>query len=100
MVHSIMVVTVDPGKIEQIVAAATTLAESTRREPGCLSYNLLQPRDSKNTVIFLEMWETFENFLAHVALGETEGTPLNQFGKVMMPATIGEPQHWLSNTLV
>jgi quinol monooxygenase YgiN len=95
-----MVVTVAPDKIEQIVAAAEALAESTRKEPGCVSYNLLQPCDANDTVIFSEIWEKFDDFMAHVALGETEGTSLNEFGKVMMPATIGEPQHWLSNTLV
>jgi quinol monooxygenase YgiN len=100
MLYSIMVVKVKSDAIDDIVAAAKVLAEQTRKEPGCISYNLLKPSTAEDTVIFLEAWEVFDDFLTHADLREIEGTPLNAFGNVMMPATLEEPQHWITEILV
>ena len=100
MFHSIMVVKIDKEKFDSIIAAASDLAEVTRTEPGCIAYNLLQPNGTDDTVIFMEVWEAPEDFEAHIANRNTEGTPLYGFGKVMMSASIGIPQHWTTKVLV
>jgi quinol monooxygenase YgiN len=96
----ITVVKVNEDKLDDIAAAAAKLAESVRTEDGCISYQLLKTVQARDTVIFLETWESLEAFGAHVALGEVDGAPLQEFGTVIGPASSGEPLHWDAEVLV
>jgi heme-degrading monooxygenase HmoA len=96
----ITVVKVDEERLDDIAAAAAKLAEGVRAEDGCISYQLLRTVGARDTVIFLEAWESLEAFGAHVALGEEAGTPLQEFGTVIGPASLGEPLHWDAEVLV
>ncbi|MDR0350983.1 MAG: antibiotic biosynthesis monooxygenase [Coriobacteriales bacterium] len=94
MLQTITVVKVREDAMGDIIAAAEDLAKSVRAEEGCVSYQLLKTLGADDTVIFLEAWESLEAFGAHVALGEVEGAPLQRFGEVIGPASLGEPLHW------
>jgi quinol monooxygenase YgiN len=100
MLQTITVVKIQEGKLDDIISAAEELAARVRTEPGCISYQLLKTVDTEDTVIFLEAWESIEAFTLHVALGEVEGAPLQKFGAVIRPVTVGEPLHWDAEIVV
>jgi quinol monooxygenase YgiN len=100
MLQTITVVKIREELLGDVVAAAEELAKSVRTEEGCVSYQLLKTIGAGDTVIFLESWESMEAFGAHVALGKVEGAPLQKFGEVIGPASLGEPLHWDAEVVV
>jgi quinol monooxygenase YgiN len=100
MLQTITIVKVREDRLNDIIAAAQNLAQSVRAEQGCVSYQLLKTIDTNDTVIFLETWESMEAFKAHVALGGIDDSPLQKFGAVIGPASLGEPLHWDAEVVV
>lgn len=56
-----------PGKGSGIVDHAAPLIESTRKEDGCLRYDLMRSDDSPDLFIFIEEWATKEALEKHLA---------------------------------
>ncbi|ERI95467.1 antibiotic biosynthesis monooxygenase [Clostridiales bacterium oral taxon 876 str. F0540] len=48
---------VKEGKAEEFKALAKELIEESRKETGCISYNLNQDISNKNILTFIEEWE-------------------------------------------
>jgi quinol monooxygenase YgiN len=57
--------TAKPGKREELSAFLQTLVEPTRREPGCLRYELNQDLDDPDTFSFVETFANQQGFDAH-----------------------------------
>lgn len=55
-----------PDKVEQIKALALGLIEPTRREPGCIKYELLQNQSDPTDFTFVEEWESDGALDAHL----------------------------------
>ncbi len=47
-----------PGKEEQVKQALRKLIEPTRKEEGCLNYDLHQALDDQSVFLFYENWES------------------------------------------
>ena len=45
-----------PDQVAQVREILTALVDATRREPGCLSYELLQSHDDPTGFAFVERW--------------------------------------------
>ena len=60
--------TAKPGKQEELSAFLQTLVEPTRREPGCLRYELNQPLNDPATFTFVETFADQQAFEAHCAM--------------------------------
>ncbi|MEA9390497.1 putative quinol monooxygenase [Acerihabitans sp. TG2] len=58
--HVIAVIEGKPGSAETIKAVATPCIEATRKEPGCLKYNLHQDQARPDHFIFVEHWASSE----------------------------------------
>lgn len=56
-----------PGKVEELRAVLTSLIEPTRREPGCIAYELLHNRHDPNDFTFLETWVDEDALDEHLA---------------------------------
>jgi len=54
-----------PGQEEAVKEALLSLVEPTRKESGCLCYNLHQARDDKTQFMFYEQWASKEALDAH-----------------------------------
>ncbi len=54
-----------PDQIAQVRAILTALVEATRREPGCLSYELLQNHADATEFVFVERWASTTAEQAH-----------------------------------
>lgn len=53
------------GNLEEFKKRATELVEKTRKEPGNISYRLLQGAENPNMVTFLEEWKDKEAMDIH-----------------------------------
>jgi quinol monooxygenase YgiN len=56
------------GKAEELVYALHSLIEPTRKEPGCLRYELNQCSDDLRWVTFIEKWKNREAFDRHCSM--------------------------------
>lgn len=67
IVHVIATFIAAPGKEDELESVLRTLIEPTRREAGCLRYDLLRsfPGVSPVEFVFVEDWATVEELDAH-----------------------------------
>ena len=56
-----------PDKIEELKTLLISLVEATRREKGCISYDLLQNELEPTDFTFVEEWQTVEDLERHLA---------------------------------
>jgi quinol monooxygenase YgiN len=54
-----------PGEEEAVKQALLSLVEPTRKEPGCLCYNLHQSKADKAQFMFYEQWASKDALTAH-----------------------------------
>ena len=54
-----------PGEEEAVKQALMSLVEPTRKEPGCLCYNLHQSKADKTQFMFYEQWASKDALTAH-----------------------------------
>lgn len=51
--------------IEQFISYANNLINESRKEEGCISYELCQELDNKNKFVFVEKWKSKEAIDSH-----------------------------------
>lgn len=56
-----------PGKAKDLVDHIKRLVEETRREAGCLRYDLFRGTNNSDILIFVEEWESRNSWEAHMA---------------------------------
>lgn len=54
------------GTVEEVKAYYEELVEYTKRQPGCLAYDVYQSQDKKEALIFVERWAGEEYLEAHL----------------------------------
>lgn len=54
------------GKVNEYKQQAAKLIEKTRKEAGCISYDLCEDIDNKNILTFIEKWEDKQALDAHM----------------------------------
>lgn len=52
-------------KIDFVKQEALKLIEPTRKESGCIEYQLFENKDDSNNIIFVETWESEEALYEH-----------------------------------
>lgn len=56
---------VKEGKIQEVINLFKELADKSRQEPGCLSYELYQDQKDPRVMAIIEEWETLEILELH-----------------------------------
>jgi quinol monooxygenase YgiN len=56
---------IDAAQRESFLQFARGLVESTRREPGCLNYDIFEDISTANHFLVMEEWEDARSFDAH-----------------------------------
>lgn len=56
---------IKPGLENELKAKVKEVVEATRKEPGCISYHLLQDPYVDNEFYFIEEWQSVEALHAH-----------------------------------
>lgn len=59
-------ITTQNDKIDFVKQEALKLIEPTRKESGCIEYQLFENKDDSNNIIFVETWESEELLQAHL----------------------------------
>ncbi len=57
---------IDPTKIEIVLPLYQELVEATRKEAGCISYELCHDLKNPGHFIFIEEWQDYDALDAHV----------------------------------
>ena len=58
---------VKEDKVEEFLKLASVLVEESRKEAGCVRYNLLQDVSNPQTLIMVEEWESAKILKTHMA---------------------------------
>ena len=58
--------TVDPEQVDEIKDAMLDLVDATRRETGCIRYELHQDNQHPARFVFVETWESRELWREHM----------------------------------
>ena len=61
-------------KIEEVRDALSGLVAPTRKEPGCITYELLQNREDSTDFTFVEEWESDAALASHAASNHIRAT--------------------------
>ena len=62
-----------PGMLDEVNRTLAALVAPTRREEGCINYDLHQAKDDPNLFLFYENWENQEALDAHLAKPYLQG---------------------------
>ncbi len=65
MLHLIATLTIKPGSLDAIKKAVQPCIDATRKEKGCISYDLHQSLTDENTLVFVERWSDKAALEAH-----------------------------------
>ena len=65
MIHLIATLHIREGTHDEVLALATPCIEATRREDGCLLYDLHQSLTEPEKLVFVEKWESREALERH-----------------------------------
>ncbi len=61
-------------KIDTVKSILSGMVEPTRKEPGCLSYNMYQNQTNPAIFTFIHEWESEESMNAHILSGHFNET--------------------------
>ncbi len=56
-----------PGKVNELLSVLGSLIEPTRKEPGCISYTLLQNNEDSTDFVLVEEWKDNTALQSHFA---------------------------------
>ncbi len=65
MIYVIATLGIKPGTAAQVFEAASACIAATRKEKGCIDYNLMQNMGDENTLMFVERWTNRAALEAH-----------------------------------
>jgi len=65
MIRVIATLTIDPSALEDVVNAAFPCIDATRKEPGCIGYDLHASLTDPAKLVMVEAWETREDLERH-----------------------------------
>lgn len=87
-------ITAKPGKEEDLRAALLALVEPTRKEEGCVEYDLHVSTDSPGAFVFYENWTSREALDRHLA------SPHLERFKARMDELLASPPRILTYTRI
>src|SRR4030067_3131187 len=56
-----------PNKVNELLSVLSSLVEPTRKEPGCLSYELMQNNEDLTDFTLIEEWQSNTALESHFA---------------------------------
>ncbi len=65
MIYVVATLTIRPGSLEALRAPAAVCVAETRKEKGCIAYELFASLADPEKLVFVEKWETREALTAH-----------------------------------
>jgi quinol monooxygenase YgiN len=87
-VHVLALFTAAPGKESELKEALTALIEPTRREAGCIRYDLVRGLGKPAEFAFIEEWESAAHLDAHSQTAHVREAGAKAAGLLGTPASI------------
>ena len=87
MIYVVATLTVKPETRAEFIAAATACIQGTRKEKGCILYDLHESMTDAARFVFVEQWETMEDLMAHGA-----NEHMKTFGRVAVKCMSAPPK--------
>jgi quinol monooxygenase YgiN len=56
-----------PGRVNELLSVLNSMVEPTRKEPGCISYELLQNNEDPTDFTLIEEWQSDTALQSHFA---------------------------------
>lgn len=75
-----------PGKVGEVRALLVGLVEPSRKESGCITYELLQNSEDPTDFTFVEEWESAAAFANHAASDH-----IKAIGPKLQPVVVDAP---------
>ncbi len=67
MIYVVATLTIKPETRAALIAGAKTCIDITRKEKGCILYDLHESTTDPSRFVFVEQWEKMEDLMAHGA---------------------------------
>ncbi|GAB6153552.1 putative quinol monooxygenase [Desulfosporosinus burensis] len=67
MIKVIAKLTIKKGMVEEFKSSIPELVAETRKEDGCITYQLFQDVKNKRVLTFVEEWESMEALQSHMS---------------------------------
>ena len=87
MIYVVATLTIKPETRAELIAAAKTVIGITRKEKGCILYDLHESMTDPARFVFVEQWETMEDLIAH---GGNEH--MKTFGRIAVKCMSAPPK--------
>lgn len=65
MIYVVATLIIRPGSLGAVMAAAKACIAETRKEKGCIAYDVNTSVSDPDTLVFVEKWERREDLTAH-----------------------------------
>ncbi len=65
MIYVVATLTIKPETRAELIAAAQDCMAATRKEEGCLAYDLYESVSDASKLVFVERWESADNLVPH-----------------------------------
>ncbi|MCV0395123.1 MAG: antibiotic biosynthesis monooxygenase [Rhizobiaceae bacterium] len=65
MIYVVATLTIKPGSLDALRGPAAACIAETRKEKGCIAYELFESLGDPDKLVFIEKWETREDLTAH-----------------------------------
>lgn len=66
MVQTVSKIFVKKDKVDELIELFKEMIEPTKKEEGCIQYEMYQDEEDATILIVLEQWESRENFDMHL----------------------------------
>ncbi|MBX2853555.1 MAG: antibiotic biosynthesis monooxygenase [Rhodobacteraceae bacterium] len=66
LLHIIARIQAAPGQADALETEMRQLVDDTRKEPGCLRYNLTRGTENGDLFVFIEEWESHDHWRQHM----------------------------------
>jgi quinol monooxygenase YgiN len=65
VIYVVATLTVKPETRAEFISGATACIKETRKEPGCIAYDLHESVTDHSKMVFVEQWENAEALVPH-----------------------------------
>ena len=71
MYKMLVTLNVKPGMLAAVLAASEPFVEATRKEPGCISFDIYTPTDERDTYVAVECFRDEDAYADHRKMPHT-----------------------------
>jgi len=87
VIYVVATLTVKPETRAEFIAGAVACIKGTRKEPGCIAYDMHESVTDPSKMVFVEQWENAEALIPHRAAEH-----MKAFGSIVRECSTAPPK--------